>query len=126
MKPLCSWLKMAPMVAVMGAIFFLSHQPASELDFIGFPFADKIAHFLMYGLLALTAIFAFSGDGKTGDGLFFFSRIVLLCLFYGVSDEYHQSFINGRDASGGDLFADVLGAAAACFVWYKLQLMKGK
>jgi len=36
--------------------------------------------------------------------------VPLFCLCYGISDEWHQSFIPGRDASIGDVAADLTGA----------------
>ena len=38
---------------------------------------------------------------------------VLFCFFYGMSDEWHQSFVPGRDADWLDLAADTLGALIA-------------
>ena len=38
---------------------------------------------------------------------------VLFCLFYGMTDEWHQSFVPGRDADWMDLVADTMGAIIA-------------
>jgi len=38
---------------------------------------------------------------------------VLFCFFYGMSDEWHQSFVPGRDADWLDLAADTMGAVIA-------------
>jgi VanZ family protein len=42
---------------------------------------------------------------------------VVLAVLLGIGDEFHQSFIPGRDASLQDVMADAVGAcAAACVV----------
>ena len=37
------------------------------------------------------------------------TRVVLFCLDYGLSVEFHQLFVVGREATLGDVFADTLG-----------------
>ena len=93
------------------------HQRGENLSLPEIAYIDKFAHSLIYGVLASTAVLAVPA-AKRGDskGLFGVS-VVLFCLLYGISDEYHQSFIPGRFPSMGDLVADVAGAAAAVCLW---------
>ena len=104
------------MVCVMGVIFFLSHQPGDSLHLPLFPGADKVAHLLAYGTLALTVLWFFGKKGKERmvQTLFF---TLLFCLLYGVSDEFHQSFIPHRSVSGLDIMADVVGAMFVALFW---------
>jgi len=82
----------------MGLLWWLSDQPATGM---GLPHPwDKGAHFLAYGLLGFLLGVAF------GD----FRPALLLAALYGVVDEWHQSFVPGREAFGLDLLADFLGA----------------
>jgi VanZ family protein len=46
-----------------------------------------------------------------------FSTAALAAVLYGLSDEVHQSFIPGRDASVGDVVADALGALLGAAAW---------
>ncbi|WP_114313987.1 VanZ family protein [Thermus caldifontis] len=82
----------------MGLLWWLSSQPATG---VGLPHPwDKGAHFLAYGLLGFLL----------GVALRDFRPAFFLAALYGVVDEWHQSFVPGREAFGLDLLADFLGA----------------
>lgn len=111
-------LRTLPMVSVMGSIFFLSHQPGTALRLSVPPGADKLGHAVLYALLAGTALFALlpvppQRNLRTGI------LVVLVCFLYGISDEVHQAFVPGREASFGDLLADVAGAAIVVALWLR-------
>jgi VanZ family protein len=114
-------LQMVPMALAMGTIFFASHQPGDSLSLPQLPGFDKLAHMISYGVLAMAVFFAWSEQQKNSK-----SRVVMLatwmfCLLYGISDEFHQSFIPGRTVSVYDLLADGVGAAMACAFWAKYR-----
>lgn len=94
----------------MGLIFVLSAQPGSA---VGLPPPwDKLAHTLEYALLGFLLSRAFSNPGAA----------FVIASLYGVSDEFHQSFVPGREASIGDWLADSLGAfAGARFLLKRLR-----
>jgi len=112
------WL--AP-VAWMAVIFALSAQPADELDgmlpvfrrfFPGMADFDW-GHYAAYFMLALTFEFAI---GAASRKPLVKLAVVLACVVYGATDEYHQSFVAGRMPDPMDLRNDAIGAAAAvCF-----------
>lgn len=80
------------------AIFTLSAQPGTT---VGLPAPwDKLAHLCAY------AGFAFVLRLASGRWLV----AVLIASLYGVTDEYHQSFVPGRMAGLDDWVADTLGA----------------
>ncbi|MEA3546467.1 MAG: VanZ family protein [Thermodesulfobacteriota bacterium] len=116
-----SLFRAIPMLAVMGIIFFLSHQPHLSFD-LEVSHQDKIFHAIAYGVLAASTLFAVLPPGRrvfrsrsrlmlTGLG------VVLFCLFYGISDEFHQSFIPGRESSLLDVAADTAGAVIVVSLW---------
>jgi VanZ family protein len=93
------------MFTVMAVIFFLSHQPDIPLPQT-VSFQDKILHLIAYGVLAATVLWAIH-PVRSPAACF---GVVVFCLLYGISDEFHQSFIPGRSPSIYDVYADVLGA----------------
>jgi len=114
-------------IAWMSLIFFLSQQsqlPLPELEWVP---SDKVAHLLAYGLLGIFYLVSFSKSLVTISWRFVL--LASLCaLAYGVSDEFHQSFIPGRDSSIADLAADFMGALlfTALGKWFLVHLTKKK
>jgi len=114
-------LRMVPMALVMGTIFFLSQQPGGQLSLPEIPGMDKLAHMAAYGVLAATVIFAFSAQLKSAKPWRVVVLTILFCFLYGLSDEFHQSFVPGRFVSVGDIFADCAGATLSCCFWFSRQ-----
>lgn len=114
-------LRMVPMVITMGTIFFLSHQTGDQLSLPAIPGIDKLGHMVIYGILAGTILFAFSENQKCTRPRSVMVFTVLFCTLYGITDEFHQSFIPGRFVSVYDVIADATGAIVACALWYRLQ-----
>lgn len=87
--------KWLPALLMMLVIFWFSAQPGSEM--LTFDWADRIikkgGHIIGYGLLALSFWRAF--DYKEGKRWMAW----LLALLYAVTDEFHQSFVPGRNPS---------------------------
>lgn len=107
-----------PPLVVMAIIFTVSHQPGDQLSLPAFPGSDKLAHAAAYGLLALTLIGAFNQSVRQSRPG---SVVVITCLWslaYGLSDEFHQSFIPGRSVSGFDVLADLVGALLVGAAWW--------
>lgn len=95
----------------MITLFYLSHQTGLDKP-QPFAHSDKLYHAIAYGLLG--GLLLLSLKPKTGG---FSSGQVLLSIIiaslYGVSDEFHQSFIPGRSADPADWLADTAGALLA-------------
>ncbi len=92
----------------MGVIFLLSAQTGMQIP-QAVTGQDKIAHLAVYGVLgALLSLALHPQDGRTLS----WRRVVLAAILataYGMSDEFHQSFVPGRESSVWDLCADAAG-----------------
>ncbi|BFH76533.1 VanZ family protein [Thermus thermophilus] len=96
----------------MGVLWWFSAQPATG---VGLPHPwDKAAHFLAYLVLGLLLRLGLGG----------FSLAFLFASLYGVVDEWHQSFVPGREAFGLDLLADFLGAWVGARLWGRWEAPK--
>ncbi len=79
--------------------------------------ADKLVHGGLYLVLGL-----FLAWGKTRTG--FAGPAILLLIMgaaYGALDEWHQSFVPGRDVSAGDWMADTAGVALGLLLFSSLR-----
>ena len=113
------YLRFIPMVIIMGIIFYLSHQPGDSVKLPQFIGIDKLAHAIVYGILAGAFLFGlhpFTHDDNRGIAAVV---VVLFCILFGASDEFHQTFIPARFPSLWDVVADGLGALLIVGLWYK-------
>ena len=99
-------------------IFFLSSQSTLPMPPL-FPHGDKVIHAGAYAVMGVAAwrIFQHLPWPVTLHVLY----SICFCSLYGVSDEWHQSFVPGRDSDVMDWLADTVGAASAVFF---MQWMK--
>jgi len=116
-------LRILPMFLVMGGIFFFSHQPGDALRLPLIPGIDKIAHMVVYGLLAVTLLWLL-GTGKREHVAGAALKTVIVCLLYGMSDEWHQSFIPYRSVSVFDLLADLAGSMLVAAIWLRSKAFR--
>ena len=85
----------------------------------------KAAHMTEFALLALLFLRALSYD--RGDARKWISSAWVLATAYAASDEFHQSFIPGRNPSVVDVLIDSAGAALglfACYLFLRHQAKK--
>lgn len=110
------WGRRLPVMVVMGGIFYLSHQSGNSFTLPDVANIDKLLHCLVYMVLGITAYTALSPEWRESQPFYAGCMVLLFCLCYGLLDEWHQSFIVGRYASGFDVAADVGGGflAVAC------------
>ena len=110
------------MVCIMGIIFYVSHQPYDFAPFpplVGF---DKLLHVIAYSTLAGASFYALQSFAHRSNRYVIAFIVIVFCTIYGISDEYHQSFIPGRFASFWDVLADGLGALLVVGWWVKRQV----
>lgn len=112
-----SLLRLVPVVLCMGTIFILSNQPGDVLSLSLFPGEDKVAHVIAYAVLAATILYAFPPCVRNSKKGLVWTVVLLVAFGYGFSDEFHQSFIDGRTSSYADLAADFTGALLTCLIW---------
>jgi VanZ family protein len=98
--------RFGPPLVLMGVIFFLSAQPdlnsgLGTLDLIG----RKIIHMASYGLLWWLWYRALGTRSPL--------PAALIALAYAATDEFHQSFVEGRHGTPVDVLIDGVGIAAA-------------
>lgn len=113
-----SWLRWLPALLWMGVIFWLSSRTGDQLGgimpifqkFLPFMSSFDWGHFVSYYILAMLLAFGF---GARSDRWGFKALVVLLCILYGITDEYHQSFVNGRTPDAKDVRNDGIGALLA-------------
>lgn len=101
-----------PFLAALAVVFWLS-----SLSYIPMTkhVSDKLLHAVGYTGLSVLALRAFHGGfNRLRVAPTMFSAVAIT--LWGVSDEFHQTFVPGRDASGWDLLADVFGFAIAVVV----------
>ena len=91
-------------------IYWLSDQPSLPTP-MWFPNQDKVHHATAYFVMAILAWRGLRGIIVSVP----LRAIVVLafCSFYGVSDEWHQSFVPGRSTEFADWIADTSGALLA-------------
>jgi VanZ family protein len=112
------WL---PPLAWMGVVFFLSAQP--DLPRAPGPWLDtllkKISHALAYGVLAWLYQRALRLHLRASMAL----RVVSggLAVVYALSDEYHQTFVPGRNGQLFDVMVDGAGAGGAMLLDWWLE-----
>ena len=111
------YLRFIPMVCIMGIIFYLSHQPGDFAQLRLFPGIDKLAPAIAYGCLAGAFLYSLQPFTHSKNPSVSAIVVVLFCIVWGISDEFHQSFIPGRFASFWDVVADGAGALLMVAYW---------
>ncbi len=100
---------LAPL-ALMALIFYLSADSDPGPDLAAF--TGVIAHFSEYA--ALAALWAWALLPVLGRRALLAAAAI--SFLYALSDEYHQSFVAGRDSDPLDIVVDSLGIVTALIV----------
>lgn len=105
-----------PVLGFCILIFWQSSQPASGLPQL-FTHQDKLVHLIIYLVLGLLAARALYSDKPLWSAWQIGLASSLFALFYGLSDEFHQLLVPGRDASFFDWTADTIGGITGSYLW---------
>jgi VanZ family protein len=112
------------MAAVMGMIFYLSHQPGDLVQLPHVAGIDKLLHGIAYGSLAGAFLYGLHPFTHESNRVLTAIVVVLLCILFGISDEYHQAYVPGRSVSAWDVAADACGALFVVCFWYRRTVLK--
>jgi VanZ family protein len=108
-----------PPLLAMGLIFFLSAQPSDQVDRAWWDvLLRKLAHFSEYALLTGLWWRALRGLGVR----FPLAAAMAISLGYAVTDEFHQTFVDGRRGTPVDVLIDSAGIATAAVALRMLRL----
>lgn len=95
--------KWGPPIAWAGVIFTFSSIPTlPKVEIIWWDFIlKKSAHVIEYAILYFLLFRAFGYKHKL--------LVLFICIFYALSDEFHQSFVPGRTSKLSDVGFDTVG-----------------
>lgn len=115
-----------PWILMMAAISVQSGLTDLSLPDVGIDFVDKIAHFFVFGILGwlLCRGMALSKNRWIQDH--YFSVALVIGILFALSDEWHQSFVQGRESSFFDWIADLTGLVIFSLVYRRIRKKHGK
>lgn len=122
-KLLFGWLSV---IVLCGAIFVQSCFPPLNTG-PSFPLKDKVFHMAAYGLLAVLFYRAcrLTWPDRISPVLLLVYSVGFSTL-YGLSDEFHQSFVAGRHADTMDAVADLAGAVLGALGYMMMTCQGGR
>jgi VanZ family protein len=97
----------------MGAIFFLSAQPSGGDHGVIDLLLRKLGHVTEYIVLTLCWWRALRGLGMARDNRSAVALAVVIALAFSASDEFHQTFVDGRHGTPVDVLVDAIGMTLA-------------
>jgi VanZ family protein len=106
-------LRMLAPLALMAVIFYFSAQSSAEHYSWWEVIARKLGHVTGYALL--TALWAWALRALVERPLLW---AVAIALFYAGTDEFHQTFVHGREGTPRDVAIDAIGIAVVA-LWLR-------
>lgn len=132
------WLFLILTIVIMGVIFYLSAQNATESSDMSMGFirrflhkrlievmsvesaemiekgietiVRKSAHFFIYTCLGFCSAMTLYYSEKVNKGCILFILSLAFCIFYASTDEVHQLFVQGRSGEVRDVLIDSAGS----------------
>lgn len=117
--PVLAWSLLAGYCLLM---FIQSSLPSPDMG-PDLPLRDKFFHLAAYAVMGFLACRAGATLRVLRGTFAVFWAGFLFALLFGLTDEWHQSFVPERMADGWDLVADALGAliGAGFYAWHCRQ-----
>jgi VanZ family protein len=109
-----------PVLIYCCIIFAASSIPSIDLGGT-IPNLDKVVHMVEYGILSVLFSRAVRATSPQASLLLGFAITLYFVVFYGTTDEFHQSFVLGRSCDLNDLMADTIGGAMASLIYLSRQ-----
>ena len=107
-------------MAIIFGLSSVSRPPA----FVGG--VDKYLHATLYGGLGALLVRALAGGWHRRVTVGFVAATIALAAAYGVSDEFHQSFVPNRSVEALDVVADTVGASIAAITLYAWDIIRAR
>ena len=106
-----------PVFLYSGIIFYASSLPdvKSPLEIKNLDKAIHILEYLPFGFLLAKAFAQQWPAVKIGQA------VTICSLLYGISDEYHQHFVPGRESGFPDVIADTIGGFLGAWIFLLLK-----
>lgn len=79
----------------------------------------KFAHASEYFILTILLLIALKNSGV--DDKKIFAIAILVCFLYACSDEYHQTFVDGRTGQFSDTLIDTFGGLIGCVMYFLIN-----
>ncbi len=107
-----------PLYLYAGLIFYFSgiSRPLPE---VSVPFLDKFLHICEYAVFGILAARAFKNSPRKTFFENFKIFAIIVSIVYGISDEFHQSFVPLRQFSVLDMTADGIGSIIGVILYGK-------
>ena len=124
MKTWRSYRKL-PAILVMIGIFILSALPGNDPLLNSFELNDKIKHVIAYFVLGISICLWIPSAKWRQKTLICGVVMIAICTIFGISDEFHQSFVPGRRGNDiGDIVADFIGGFLAVIIFAYASLRR--
>ena len=98
-----------PAILIATTIFILSNQSRLPIDLSSFANEDKLAHLIAYFAFGVSLIIFITGNFPTLKKSKVILWTIVVGAIFGISDEFHQSFIPNRTADVYDWLTDCAG-----------------
>jgi VanZ family protein len=106
-----------PWQFLMLTIFVQSSIGSLKIPDFGFRLSDKVLHFIAFGILAILTARGLRNFKNRIVKVNYISITLLICIAYGILDEFHQYFVPGRYFSWWDWVADILGVISMVWIY---------
>lgn len=110
-----------PVLGAALSIYYVSSLPQIPYLHSTFALYDKVLHIIAYFIFGISLLLAFIPYKNITEKLII---SIIIGVFYGATDEYHQYFVIGRSSEIADLIADIIGISLSSIfmiVYHKFQ-----